>query len=432
MKKLLAFLLVAVLALTAVNVASVSATDEVNNATLMGGIEIIDFAINDVDIDPFDANAIVESVELARAETMDIEFVIKAIGGDLEDVEIEARLFGYRYSSYELDKVIDIEGPFDLDQDTKKKKTLTLTIPKDLDFDKDVFLRIIIGDKSSPDLYNEDFRLNIEGIDRDAAVQVERVSFSPNIVQAGFGFTGLVQIKNYGDDDLDDVHVTMKVLGVPGAQDSENLDELDSDERETLEEFAIRIPEDTKPGVYDVEVEVEFDRYESTKYLTSIEITKGYASEEVVKPESRLIVNVPESLAVNAGSTVIYPVTLTNDGNKDATVVLSATNVQAFGTVTFNPGSVMVVKAGQTATATLSLTANEDASGVQNFILNIDVDGDKKQVTLNTVVNGGSNDLRRGLEIGLIVLVIILIILGLIVGFTRMKKGDDDETQTYY
>ena len=82
----------------------------------------------------------------------------------------------------------------------------------------------------------------------------------------------------------------------------------------------------------------------------------------------------------------------------------------------------------------MSVTANDDAQGAQSFMLNIDADGKTSQVALtaNIVGNGSSDDLRRGLEIGLIILVIILIILGLIVGFTRMKKGDDEETQTYY
>jgi uncharacterized membrane protein len=305
----------------------------------------------------------------------------------------------------------------------------------DLDYDDDVFLRIIIGDKSSPNLFNKDYRLNIEGVDRDGAVQVERVSFSPDVVQAGFGFTGLVKVKNYGDDDLDDVLVTMRVLGVAGAQDSESLDELDADERETLEEFAIRIPENTQPGLYDVEVEVEFDRYRSTTYLTSIEVIEGIATSTDGRDDvgAKLVVNVPEGLDVIAGSTVVYPITLSNQGTEDASVVLTAANVQGFATAKFDPSSVVVVRAGETKSVMMSLTANDDAAGAQTFMLNIDAEGETTQVALSAnVVGNTSNDLRRGLEIGLIVLVIILIILGLIVGFTRMRKGDDEETQTYY
>jgi len=53
-------------------------------------------------------------------------------------------------------------------------------------------------------------------------------------------------------------------------------------------------------------------------------------------------------------------------------------------------------------------------------------------LTANVVEGNGSNfNLRGGLEIALIVLVVLLVIIGLIVGFSRLRK-DDEEEQTYY
>jgi len=53
--------------------------------------------------------------------------------------------------------------------------------------------------------------------------------------------------------------------------------------------------------------------------------------------------------------------------------------------------------------------------------------------TLAGAAPAQANDfnLRNGLEIALIVLVVLLVIIGLIVGFSRLKK-DDEEEQTYY
>jgi flagellar basal body-associated protein FliL len=51
----------------------------------------------------------------------------------------------------------------------------------------------------------------------------------------------------------------------------------------------------------------------------------------------------------------------------------------------------------------------------------------------NIIAGKETGSLKNGLEIALIVLVVILIIVALIVGFTRLKKSDEEEgEQTYY
>ena len=52
-----------------------------------------------------------------------------------------------------------------------------------------------------------------------------------------------------------------------------------------------------------------------------------------------------------------------------------------------------------------------------------------------SVVPGQANSnlsLRNGLEIALIVLVVLLVVIGLIIGFSRLRKDDEGEEQTYY
>ena len=369
---------------------------------------------------------------LERGEDIEIELFVESGDLAMEDIEVEAEFNGYRYNREEREVINDFTRPFDLDENDSKRVTLDIEVPVDMDIDEDTYLVITLSAYGQYNPVTYTFKVNVEGIDEEDAVQVERASFSPDVVKAGFGFTSLVRVENFGDDDYDDVCATVKVLGLSGAKDTECIDELEADDSETLEEFAIRIPEDAKPGTYDVEVSVEFDKYRGTTYFGTIEVIEGYDApvEETVK----LVVNVPESLDVMAGKEVTYPVTLSNQGTADATITLSATNVDSFGTARFDPSSLLILKAGETKTVMLNIEVDEDAEGTETFLLNVQADGDSKQVALTaSVEDNGSEDLRRGLEIGLIVLVIILIILGLIVGFTRMKKNDgEEETQTYY
>ncbi len=403
--------------------------------------ELVD--VTNVEINNYDFDTLVsgqtKNLALERGEDIDIELFVEAkngsvVGDGIDNVEVRAEFFGYRYNREEIGIISDYTRPFDLDADDSKKVNLKLEVPVDMDMEE-TYLHITVGAPGQVSSVTYEFRVNIRGLNEEDAVQVERASFSPDVVKAGFGFTSLVRVENFGDEDYDDVCATVKVVGIPGAKDTECIDNLDADDSETLEEFAIRIPEDTKPGTYDVEVSVEFDKYRRTSYFGTIEVIEGFGgTTEEEAANVKLVVNVPESLDVIAGKGITYPVTLSNQGTADTTVVLSASNVESFGTARFSPSNLLILKAGETKTVMLDIEVSADAEGTETFLLNIEADGETKQVALSASVEGnGSEDLRRGLEIGLIILVIILIILGLIVGFTRMKKGNgEDETQTYY
>ena len=60
-----------------------------------------------------------------------------------------------------------------------------------------------------------------------------------------------------------------------------------------------------------------------------------------------------------------------------------------------------------------------------------------KQLALSVNVQasqGGTSQLKTGLEVGLVILVILLVIIGLIIGFSRLRGDEEegDEEKTYY
>ena len=193
------------------------------------------------------------------------------------------------------------------------------------------------------------------------------------------------------------------------------------------------IPDCAAAGDYIVDVTAEYDEYESVSKSYELTVVDGGYCE--TDSEKLIIAVGPESQSVNAGQQAVYVLSLVNEGTSSETytfeltagdwattslseslVVLSADGGSAVvyayvdvaeDTVTSTQVASLVVSNGGEVLETISLTANVEASASEDF------------------------NLRNGLELALIVLVVLLVVIGLIIGFTRLRKDDDDD-QTYY
>ena len=101
---------------------------------------------------------------------------------------------------------------------------------------------------------------------------------------------------------------------------------------------------------------------------------------------------------------------------------------------------MVVLEPGKSQVVYLDLTVADDAAPGEH-VASLDVkSGDEvlQTVVLKADVSGKeaaateSVSLRNGLEIALIVLVVLLVVMGLVIGFSRLRKDDDGEDQTYY
>ncbi len=387
-----------------------------------------------------------ETFELG--ETVDVTVKLQAGDVDVEDLQVEVYLSGYKYSQYERNLVSDVSKTFDLEAGDNDKKHFTLQIPMKLDIwddnKDDIKLRVRVSDRNDIS-FEQVYQLNINGVDESEAIKIRDFTVSPSdVVEQGRPLSFKVKVKNYGDDELDDVYVRVSIPAL-GISDDETLDEIDVDESETFEELLLRIPKCAEPGVYDVIANVEFDEYEETSQTMQITVVEGGACEATAATptqSAKTLITIPESQEVKKGTSgAVYPIMISNMGTEAKTYAIDVAGVDAWGTVRVDPGAVVVVP-GQTAkTAYLYVAANDDAAtGQQVFKVTIAGDGEAKQVVLTANIAEDDNatgydGLRRSLEIGLIILVIILIILGLIIGFNKLRgdrDSDDDDTQTYY
>ncbi|MAE13478.1 hypothetical protein CMO92_02850 [Candidatus Woesearchaeota archaeon] len=429
-----------VMFISVLSAVSVSAVDaHIEYARING--EIIDFTNN---------NEL--SLEVERGEELDIRVKVVA-DADVENFQVMGDIVGYRYSNDEHSKVHDASKTYDLTENDTKFVDLNLDVPIFMD-KKYTLLRFTLADENSQS-FTRDIQLHVTGIDEDDAIRIDDWEFSPsNEIMAGRAFTALVNVENIGDDDLDDIKVTVRIPSL-GVQDSEFLDELEADEDETFEELLLRVPDCTEPGLYDVEIEVEFDRFNSVTASDTITVVEnelcGLEEEEEEEEEennhedledSRTVISVPGSQTVTVGTGgVTYPVVISNEGKTAKTYTLTVEGAASWATTRLDPGSQVVVGSHDTETVFLYVTPLDDAeAGQKVFTVTLESGDEKKEIPLTADVvaapsgDGTSGGLVRGLQVALIVLVIILIILGLVVGFNKMKDSDDedDENQTYY
>ncbi len=436
MKKLLnivALFAVFSLLLSAVVIADddMTASESIDFGTIkINGDEVEDlFTAEDVDSDAEPTQRL--SVE--EGETFEVKIGLEASEA-VEDVEVEIELNGFEYGDLEAESDL-----FDMEEDTTKYITLELELPVEMDKDE-YWLKIRISDRAGTEevvytkLYIEPTR---HGMD------ISDVVFSPGSeVSSGRSLLTTVQVENYGGTEEEDVKVTIAIdeLGV-SATDYIDFVELDGDAEyvayETTEEMFLSIPDCAEAGEYTVDVTVEYDHdQEATKSYALTVVDGGYCDSD----SEKLIVAVgPESQSVNAGEQAVYAIALSNEGTNSETYTLEL-QTGDWATTSLSDSLVVLDEGESDVIYAYVNVADSAAAGEYTVSLVLENEGETLEtigLTANVVANedvSSSNDfsLRNGLEIALIVLVVLLVIIGLIVGFSRLRKDDEEEEQTYY
>lgn len=394
---------------------------------------------NDVSYEDADGDGeIDEMIAVEEGETLEVEVGLEALA-DVEDIEVEIEISGYEYDDYQ--DLEDESHLFDMEDGTTKYIDLEIDLPVQLDKDE-YYLRIRVTDKNSASL-EQIVRLYVEPSRN--GVEIEDVLLSPgSTVEAGHSLLATVELQNYGDNDEEDVTVTMSI-GELGISTYDVIDILEANEDsesvsyETTEELFLSIPDCAAEGVYSLDVTVEYDTYETTTKSYSLTVTEGdYCTEG--DEEERLVIAVgPETQEVDAGEQAVYAIAMSNEGTSSESYALSV-SVGSEGLSTSLSESLVVLDASESGVVYAYVTADAEVSE-GDYPVTVLVENDGKTIetlSLTLEVEAGEEvvseegvSLRNGLEIALIVLVVLLVIVGLIIGFSRLR-GNEDEEQTYY
>lgn len=394
--------------------------------------------------------------DLEKDNSFEVKVKVTA-GEDLDNVEIEAMMSGYDHN----DRVSDVTDVFDMRANVSYTKTLQLQLPPRMDVDQ-YRLRIYVRDRAGDEL-NEDFNILVDTVRH--SIQIKDVNVDPALeVEAGRSLRVLADLKNYGQQDENDVKVE---FGIPelGLNALPDYMDIGSGDAKVSEELYLRIPVCTEEGTYTGQVKVTYDdgdEVETQNVLVNVikslvceanapaaaaEEPAATSEEPAAQDKTVITVGAQSQELTRGEGGAIFPLTFTNSGSDAKTFVVAVTGADDWATVKISPLQTVTVGAGESKSVYVYVSAKETAELAEHmFTVDIkDASGNVvKQIPMSATVvdadgaNNSGSSLKKALEVGLIVLVVILIIVVLIVVFTRKKDDEEEEAedeisgQTYY
>jgi hypothetical protein len=381
-----------------------------------------------------------ETVYLERGESVDVEVVFTS-DIDLNDARVKAWVGGYEYKDVE-----DKSETKDIQAGLKYKEVLTFDLPEDMDASEVYTLNVQIYDKTHSYEYNYNLKIEEE---RHKLNILDVIIRPTNKVVAGNAIFGNIRVENIGDKKEEDIKVVFSIpdLGVTqvtyidelAAHEIDNEDEEDS---MSSDDVYLQIPIDATSGIYNLNVDVYYNRGHN-------KISKTYQLEVIgsistVLAEKTLLSIDADVKDVAQGAEIVYKIMLANLGDEAQTYSLEVTGEKLWGSSRVDPGFVNIPK-DSTGEIYLYLKADENADlGKQMFTIKVKSGNfvvTEKNLFANIVESVTKYDaLKKALIIGFSVLIIILIILGLIIAFNKMREGEEEpgeiptsaEGQAYY
>lgn len=400
-------------------------------------------------------------ISAERGSTLEVKVELSTINPH-DDVKVSTWIGGYEFGD-----VSDKTAPFDMEKDVRYVKTLHIDIPEDIDVENgDKFTLHVEASGKDVDQTGQaiEFTLKIDKIRHKLNI-MDVIFYPSNTVEPGRALRSVVRVENLGQQKEDDVLVRVSIPDL-GISTRTYIDELVSkednsnDNEETSassRDLVLTIPQDAKPGEYDVEVNVEYSRGHetATKRSTILVQNVGSVTPSVVTPTGgeapQAIISIDTTTQdVAQGSEALYKVMVANLGKDRVLYTVAVEGEGAWGTSRVSP-SFISVDSNQAGEAFVYVKANENAPiGQQSFRVNVLSNG-KTVKTLDLKANvvakatefSNLGLLKNGLEISFVILVVILIILGLVIAFRRVgssesRRGTErisdnlGESQTYY
>lgn len=370
--------------------------------------------------------------ELRREDDLNVRVRIST-PSEIEDATISVFISGYEFRT-----ISDSVRVHRLLSGRAITRDFNLALPYNME-DGEYKLRVMVTDRDS-ETFVQEYDIAV-GLDENE-LRISDFVFHPgDMVRPGEALYGVARIRNMGDRFQDDVRVSLEVPAL-GISTADFINEIDARESKTSPELYLRIPDDASAGTYNVEVTLRYNYYYTETKTYQIEVVEA-PSAPVERGQSA--VSVPRGMQeVKAGSSVTFPVTISNLGTNSRTYILNVDTGSDWASYRFDPSNMIVLEGGEARTVYVRADVSENAIGEKVALMSITDGLDTKQVALQADViaedvHDSVGGFRRALEIGLIVLVVLLVIVGLVVAFTRLTaeddefdEDDDESTQTYY
>jgi len=384
-----------------------------------------------------DSNTVVYA---ERGSTADI--MVRLISDeDASDIRVNAWVGGYEYDVIESESKI-----FDLPNNTIKAIPIKLQLPSDMDASETYTLHIDVLNG----VYSSSFVTSLRVEEIRHLTSIQDVILSPTTIEAGQPLFVTVRVENIGDKKEENIKVTASIpaLGISARSYIEELTAHETSDEEDIEssgstDIVLQIPDNAVAGIYDVKIDVEYDRSHEIESATyKVDIKSQSTTITVDQKEESAVTITPDitSQEVEQGKSAVFKISFANKGLDDKVVSLEASGDVV---VRVDP-SILTIRTDDTAEAFVYVATTENtAEGLHMFTVKVK-SNDKviKEINFGTQVVGkpsGWEGAKQVLEIAFIALLVILVILALVIVVKKLRGSEEGieepeelKGQTYY
>jgi hypothetical protein len=357
-------------------------------------------------------------------DTVPVRVTFQALSNE-SDVKVKVSMEGFR------DDVSDSTDRFDIEDGVVYTKLLNLQLPSD------------------SDQLSEKYTLYVEIVSKDDrtekqyTISVQRESYTLEIltadyssrVSAGDIVPVSVVVRNNGYDRLNDVYVRVSIpaLGISSqgyvgdliSTDECVLSKYDNeivvnncDDEDSMEKtVSLKIPEDAKSGVYEIQIEA-YDRDADVVATKLISVSES---------ESTMVLAAAKNKDLNAGQTVTYDLVIVNSAND---IKVFNINAVSGDSLKVSVPSVITVGPESSESVPITVTAADDAE-VGTYTFSVGVNGEQTVFGANVIKGGNVSTSVVALTVVLVIIFIVLLAV-LIVLLTRKEKPIEEVETSYY
>lgn len=384
-------------------VANVAATELVNDN--------YEITINGID-------AYNNDVSVVAGEMITVKVYFTANASDT-DVTVEAELEGEKVKTSAITEIFDVEAG------KTYRKVLTLKVPFELkdDLSNDLTLDIEIDGK------------NYKSVLSTVTLRVQRPSYNPvvksvtvpNSIDAGETFPVEIVLKNMGYNELEDIYVSAKIIGLNAFQgpkwfgDLVSLESCDEDcdlDDTVAGKLYLEVPYTAEAGIYTLEVTVVNDDVETTE-LREIVINNDFSNN---------VVSVNTKKTVAKGEDAEYEILIVNPTNNVKVYRIVSESTDGFSSTPVE--TIIAVPAGSSKTVKVIASSEEEG----NYIFDVNIlsnDEVVNTVTFELEVEGKQASSIVVLTIVLAIIFLVLLVV-LIVLLGRKPEKSEEFGESYY
>ena len=383
----------------------------------------------EVKIDGVDVNDY-SDVNVDVGENVQITVIFQATQ-NYDDARLRAEIDGYEHGV-----LSDTTNVFKVVAGNVYKKTFTIHLPEDMNTERVYKLRIYgVSDLSG--LTYKEYNLYVDAPRHNIQI-LDMITTPATGIEPGQNLIANVRLKNIGQNTENSIKVTVSIPAL-NVSESTYVSSLDRDTAVTTDDLLLYIPNNAKPGKYNVVVKVTYNGgFSNSEKDYSI-----YVSSPQKVGESGLIVSYKNYLNLESDKTYELDVVVANPGDKSVPVSISVVNPN-WAAVDVEP-TLRMIEGGSDAVFKVRITPYDDVYGNKSFTMLVK-EGDRvvKTLDVDAQVNSGSYVATSGntysetgsgsgltWNLGNIILAILLVIavlifLSIIAAIANKNNSEDD------